>query len=95
MVTTFVPALIHPPVVTAYVIREVPALIPVTRPVDTPIVATAGESLVHVPPVVELVHVSEAPMHNGVFPLIVWGVGVEMVTVFVAVLIHPPAVVTE
>ena len=76
-------------------IREVPALTPVTRPVDAPTIATAGESLVHVPPVVELVHVSEAPMHIGVFPLIVWGAGVVMVTVFVAVLIHPPTVVTE
>jgi len=49
----------------------VPAITPVTTPVDAPTVATAGVSLVHVPPVDVLLHVSEEPIHIGVTPVIV------------------------
>jgi len=48
-----------------------PADMPATRPEDVPTVAMAGLSLVHVPPVVVLVHVCEDPMQMGVVPLIV------------------------
>lgn len=71
IVTVFVAVLTHPPMVTEYVMTAFPADIPVTRPEDAPAVAMAGMSLVHVPPVVVLVHVCEAPMHIGVVPVMV------------------------
>jgi len=70
IVTIFVPVLTHPPIVTVYVIREVPALTPVTTPLEVPTAATAGVSLVHVPPVVVLVQVCEEPIQIGVVPVI-------------------------
>jgi len=94
MVTVFVAVLTHPPVVTVYEISAVPAVTPVSSPDAASIVATAGVSLVHVPPDVVLVHVSEEPIQTGVAPVIVCATGAEIVTVFVAVLTHPP-VVTE
>jgi hypothetical protein len=53
------------------VINDVPAVIPVNTPVAAPTVTTAGLELVHVPPTVVLVHVSEDPIHIGSFPVIV------------------------
>ena len=73
-------------------ITEVPAVTPVTKPLETSTVATAGVALDHVPPVVVLVHVAVVPSHNGVVPVIVWAVGAIIVTVCVAVLTQLPTV---
>ena len=69
---------------------EVPAVKPVIKPVDDPAVATAIVPLAHVPPVVVLVHVCAEPIQIGVVPVIVCTIGAVIVTVFVAVLTHPP-----
>jgi len=50
---------------------DVPADTPKTTPVVEPTVATAVAELVHVPPVVVLVQVSEEPTQIGDVPLIV------------------------
>ncbi len=75
IVTNFVAVLTQPPIVTEYVITEVPALIPVTTPVDEFTVATAGVALVQVPPALVLVQVSDDPTFMGVVPVIVWATG--------------------
>jgi len=49
----------------------VPALIPVTKPVDASTVAIVGVPLVQVPPLVVLVQTVVDPIHIGVVPLIV------------------------
>jgi len=72
----------------------VPALIPVTKPVDASIVAIEGSELDHVPPLVVLVQIAVKPSHMGEVPVIVWGTGAVMVTVCEAVLTQPPEVVT-
>jgi len=71
---------------------DVPAAVPLTIPEEAPTVATAGLSLVHVPPDVVLVHVCEEPIHIGVAPVMVWATGTVMVTTLVPVLTHPPVV---
>jgi len=76
------------------VITDVPAETPVTTPFDDPTVATAGASLVHVPPEVVLVQVCDDPIHTGVIPVMVCTKGAVTVTVLVAVLTQPP-IVTE
>jgi len=50
---------------------DVPAVNPVKRPLLAPIAAIPGIELVHVPPDVVDVHVSEDPTHRGVVPVIV------------------------
>ena len=76
-------------------ITDVPTAIPVTKPVDASMVALDGVPLDQVPPIVELVHVAVPPIHNGVVPVMVCAVGAVIVTVFVAVFIQLPVVVTE
>ena len=71
---------------------DVPAAIPVIKPVAASIVALAGVALDHVPPAVVLVHVVVNPIHNGVVPVMVWATGAFTVTVFVVVLTQPPTV---
>jgi len=71
---------------------DVPAVTPVTKPLAALTVATAGVALLHTPPAVVLVHVSVLPIHNGDTPVIVCAIGAVIVTVFVAVLTHPPTV---
>jgi len=73
----------------------VPALIPVTKPVDASIDAIEGSELVHVPPLVVLVQVAVITSHIGEVPVIVCCTGAVMVTVCEAVLTQPPEVVTE
>lgn len=51
------------PVVSAYVIIDVPTETPVITPPDD-IVATPGVELVHVPPVGVTVHVTVVPVHT-------------------------------
>jgi len=92
--TVLVAVLTQPPTVTEYEITAVPAVTPVTMPVDASTVAMAGAVLVHVPPVVVHVHVWDDPIHTGVVPVIVCGIGAVMVTIFEAVLVHP-SMVTE
>jgi hypothetical protein len=58
------------PALTAYVMRVVPGVIPVTTPVNEPIVATAVVPLVHVPPPVLLVNVIVEPGHTVPGPTI-------------------------
>jgi hypothetical protein len=70
-VTVCVAVFTQPPIVTEYVITDVPALIPVTSPVAAPTVATAGVALDHTPPAVVLVHVVVEPTQIGVVPVIV------------------------
>jgi len=53
------------------VIVEVPADTPVTVPFDDPTVAIEVAELVHVPPVVVLVHVWDEPIQIGVVPVMV------------------------
>jgi len=50
---------------------DVPAVTPVTIPLEAPTEATPGVPLVQVPPVVVLVHVADEPVHKGVVPEIV------------------------
>ena len=76
--------------VTVYVIKDVPAITPVTSPVDASTDATAGLPLDHVPPEVVLVHSSEEPVQIVVVPVMVWVTDGVTVTVLVAVLRHPP-----
>jgi len=90
MVTVLVAVFTHPPTVTEYVMVAFPADTPVTVPFEAPTVATAVDELVHVPPLVVLVHVWDEPTHIGVVPVIVCAIGAVMVTVCVAVLTHPP-----
>jgi len=91
MVAVFVPVLVQPPVVTVYEINAVPALIPVTNPVD-PTVATPVAELLQVPPLVVVVQIAEVPAHMGVVPVIVCGEGTVIDMDLVAVLTHPPVV---
>jgi len=94
IVTVFVAVFVQPPVTTEYVINDVPAAIPVTKPEPASTVATPGVALVHVPPAVVLVQVAVPPIHNGVVPEMVCATGAVTVTVFVAVFVQPP-VTTE
>lgn len=58
-----------------------PALIPVTTPVKTPTIATAGELLVHRPPGVVLDNVVVAPTQTLGEPVMVSGTGFTVTTV--------------
>ena len=73
-------------------ITDVPAAMPVTRPVDGSTVALAGVALDQLPPAVVLDQVSVDPIHKGVVPLMVWAIGAVTVTVLVVVLTQPPTV---
>ena len=62
----------HPPVpVIVYVIMDVPALTPVTAPVDASIVATEVVADVHVPPVTDELSVVEPFEQIALVPVIV------------------------
>jgi hypothetical protein len=69
-----------------YEIREVPAEIPVNRPVVDPTVAIPILLLLHVQPVVASVNVSELPAQAMERPEIAAGVGFT-VTDFVAIIL--------
>lgn len=49
---------------------ELPAVSPLTTPVDAPIVATAVLLLAHVPPATAQLSVVVVPVHNVVLPVI-------------------------
>jgi len=95
IVTVFVAVLEHPPIVTEYVILDVPADTPVTRPVPAFTAATPGIPLYQVPPLLVLAQGAVDPIHKGVCPVIVCDVGIFTVTVRVAVFTQTPPVVTE
>ena len=60
------------PLLTVYVISAVPAVTPVTSPVEAFTVATAVLLLLHAPPVVPLlVNVTGLLIHSGVVPVMV------------------------
>jgi hypothetical protein len=63
------------PVDKMYDIVVVPALIPVARPVETPMVAIAGVLLLHVPPGMLLLSEVELPLHSSAVPVIAPGTG--------------------
>ena len=65
-----------------------PSVMPVTVPVEDPIVATAVLLLLHTPPLVALVNVVVKPMHTFVVPPIAAGFGltVKLVTAIQPVL---------
>lgn len=85
-----VAVLIQPPIVTEYVINEVPAAIPDTTP-DVFIVAIEGFELVQEPPFDVPVKVDVSPAHKLTLPDIVCGIGSDIVIVCVAVLMQAPA----
>ena len=62
---------------------DVPAVTPVTIPLDDPIVATAVLPLLHAPPEVPLVNVVVLPMHTESVPPILAG-SAYTVTILVA-----------
>lgn len=76
-----------------YVITEVPAVTPVTTPVEGLTVATAGVALLQVPPGVALLNVVVALTHTLVVPEIAAGNGLTVAFV-VAVLEQELAFVT-
>mgnify|MGYP006910069263 CR=1 FL=1 len=92
IVTVLVAVLTQAPEVTLYEINAVPALIPVTTPVEEPMVATPEEALVHVPPLVVLVHVAVEPTQTGFVPEMVCVAGAVTVIVLVPVLKQAPEV---
>ena len=93
-VTVCVALLTQPPVVvTEYVITDVPAVKPITSP-DELTDTTTGVALDHVPPAVVLDHIAFAPIHSAFVPIIVCATGADTVTVCVAVLTQPLALVT-
>jgi hypothetical protein len=65
---------------TLYVMRVVPAAMPVTSPVVELIVALAGELLAHVPPAVASVSVTVAPAHTVNVPAIAAGAALTLTT---------------
>jgi hypothetical protein len=69
----------------------VPALTPVTTPVDEPTVATPVALLLHVPPDVAFARVVVVPVHMLVFPVM----GRRALMVTTAVMAHPPDGVYE
>lgn len=73
-----------------YVMVAIPAVTPVTIPVDDPTVAIPGALLVHVPPVTPSLSVVARPMHTCVTPVIAVG---TVFTVTVAVALQPAAIV--
>ena len=86
MVTIAVTIVVQPkPLVTLYVILEVPAATPDTMPVE-PTVAIDVLPLLHVPPVVVLFRVAVAPWQVLIVPVIADAVGSGL-TVIVAVAI--------
>ena len=69
------------PVLNVYVIIVVPAVRPVTTPVETPIVATPVLPLVHVPPLVASVRVVVAPTQALSVPPMAAGLAFTVTTV--------------
>mgnify|MGYP006271121275 CR=1 FL=1 len=82
--------------VYVYVIVAVPALTPVTDPVDELTIAVAVFELDHVPPVVVLDKLTLDPAHTDVVPVIAATVGNAFTVTVVAVLValHPLLFVT-
>ena len=74
-------------VLIVYVIVTMPSVMPVTVPVDEPIVATPGLLLLQTPPEVASVNVVVIPTHTLVVPPIAAGFGL---TVTVVVTKDPP-----
>ena len=87
--TVIVAVTAHPPG-EVYLITEVPAVNPLTTPVDSPIVATVVLPLVHVPPPVASLRVMVLPWQTDVGPEIA---GTAGRTVAVVVIVHPAGVV--
>ena len=85
-VTVITPVTAQPVPVILYVIVVVPAVTPVTIPVDEPIVAIPVLLLLQVPPVVALLIVTVPPIHTALPPVIAAGNGL---TVTVLVVAHP------
>ena len=79
-----------------YVIVAVPALTPVTDPVDELTIAVAVFELDHVPPVVVFTKVTLEPSHTDVVPVIATTVGNAFTVTVVAELValHPLLFVT-
>ena len=82
--------------VYVYVIVAVPALTPVTDPVDELTIAVAVFELDHVPPVVAFATVTLDPSHTDVVPVIAATVGkaFTVTTVAALVAVHPLLFVT-
>jgi len=82
--------------VYVYVIVAVPALTPVTDPVDELTIAVAVFELDHVPPVVASDNVTLDPAHTDVVPVIAATVGKAFTVTTVAALValHPLLLVT-
>jgi hypothetical protein len=82
--------------VYVYVIVAVPALTPVTDPVDELTIAVAVFELDHVPPVVVFAKLTLDPSHTDVVPVIAATVGNAFTVTVVAVLValHPLLFVT-
>jgi hypothetical protein len=83
-VTIVVAALVPQALVTLYEMVLVPLVMPVTTPVEAPMVATAGVVLDHTPPGVALLRVPGVPTHTIPLPVIGAGAGVA-ITVTTAV----------
>lgn len=70
-----------------------PATVPVTTPVDDPIVAVPAVLLIHVPPAVALVRARVAPSHTlkAIVPAMI--VSGMRLTVIIDIAMQPPVVV--
>jgi hypothetical protein len=92
-VSILVTVVVHPELVTAYDIVDVPADTPVTRPPD--IVAAPVLEELHTPPAVASDSVVVLPAHSCVVPEIAATTGRGLtVTELLAVAVHPPVPVT-
>ena len=90
--TVVVTVLEHPVpgLVYEYVINEAPDVMPVTSPEVKSMVATEGDPLVQVPPVVVLLSVVVRPMHTAGVPVIAGNAGSAFtVSVFCALVVPP------
>jgi len=94
-VTAAVTIVVQPkPLVTLYVIVDVPVAAPVTVPVE-PTVATTVLLLLHVPPVVVLLSDVVAPWHTLIVPVIAATVGNGLAVTFaVTAAVQPKPLVT-
>jgi len=78
---TVKPVVVLHPVGSVYVIVTLPETRPLTMPLDDPIVATDGLLLVHVPPVLPSVKVTDEPAQTLLKPDIAAGAGLTVTTV--------------
>jgi len=74
-------AVVIQPVASVYVIVEVPAVAPLVTPEDAPMVATAGDPLLHVPPKDASLSVVTPPGQRVSVPVIDAGSGFTVTTV--------------